>query len=85
MKVVSEYVVPLHHAVDAGPSAEKTFEQAYLPESLERALKCEAAIDSRIDKLLGRLVQLKEYKRMCGAHMLTTPMINSPPTVTELA
>jgi hypothetical protein len=86
MKVVSEYVIPLHHALDACPSAEKTFEQAYSPESLERILKCEAAIDSRIDKLLGRLVHLKEFKRICEAHMLPPPpMIKSPPTAAELA
>jgi hypothetical protein len=85
MKVVSEHMVPLLHTADAGPSAEKTFEQAYSPESLERILKCEAAIDSRIDKLLGRLVHLKEFKRIGEAHMLPPPMIESPPTATEPA
>src|SRR5262245_22727760 len=85
MKAVSEHVIPLLQAVDGGPSAEKTFEQAYLPESFERVLKCEASIDSRIDKLLGRLVSLKEYKRVYGAQMLLLPKIKSPPTVTELA
>ena len=48
-------------------------------------MKCEAAIDSRIDKLLGRLVSLKEYKRVYGAHTLLLPKIKSPPTATELA
>jgi len=56
-----------------------------LPESFERILKSEAAIDSRIDKLLGRLVSLKEYKRVYGAHTLLLPKIKSPPTATELA
>jgi hypothetical protein len=85
MKVVSEHVIPLLQAIDSDPSAEKTFEQAYLPESFERVLKCEAAIDSRIDKLLGRLVSLKEYKRAYGAHTLLLPKIESPPSVAELA
>jgi histone H3/H4 len=85
MKVVSEHVVPLIRAVDAGPSAEKTFEQAYMPEYLERVIKYEAALDARIDKLLGRLVNLKEYKRVYAAHMLPSPLIKSPSTVTELA
>src|SRR5262252_793285 len=85
MKVVSEHVIPLLQVIDGSPSAEKTFEQAYLPESFERILKCEAAIDSRIDKLLGRLVSLKEYKRVYGAHTLLLPKIKSPPTATELA
>jgi hypothetical protein len=84
-KVIAEHLVPLLQAVDAGPSAEKTFEQAYLPEYLETLLKHEAALDSRIDKLLGRLVNLKEYKRVYGAHMLPPPTIKSPPTATELA
>jgi hypothetical protein len=85
MKAVSEHVIPLLQAIDGGPSAEKTFEQACLPESFERVLKCGAAIDSRIDKLLGRLVSLKEYKRVYGAQTLLLPKIKSPPTVTELA
>ena len=85
INVLAEHAVPLLHAVDAGPSAEKTFEQAYLPENLASILKCEAAIDSRIDKLLGRLVSLKEYKRMRGAQMLLPPKIKSPPTATDLA
>jgi hypothetical protein len=85
IKLISEHLTPLLEDIDAGPSAENTFEQAYSPESLERALKCEAAIDSQIGKLLGRLVNLKEYKRVYGAHMLEPPMIKSPPTVTELA
>ncbi|MBV8242228.1 MAG: hypothetical protein JOZ35_06485 [Hyphomicrobiales bacterium] len=84
-KLISEHLTPLLEDIDAGSSAEKTFEQAYLPESLERVLKCEAAIDSQIGKLLARLVNLKEYKRVYGAHMLEPPMIKSPPTVTELA
>ena len=84
-KLISEHLTPLLEDIDAGPNAENTFEQACWPESLERALKCEAAIDSQIGKLLGRLVNLKEYKRVYGAHMLEPPMIKSPPTVTELA
>lgn len=85
IKVIAEHAVPLLQAVDAAPSAEKTFEQAYSPEYLERLLKCEAAIDSRIDKLLGRLVSLKEYKRMYGAQTLLLPKIKGPPIATDLA
>jgi hypothetical protein len=83
--VIAEHVLPLLHTVDAGPSAEKSFEQAYSPEYLERVLKYEAALDSRIDKLLGRLVNLKEYKQVYGARMLPSPMIKSASTVPELA
>jgi hypothetical protein len=83
-KAMSEHLIPMLQAIDAGPSAEKTFEQACSPESLERLLKCEAAIDSRIDKLLARLVHLKEYKPLYGAHAPVLPKIESPGTAAEL-
>lgn len=83
-KLIAEHVVPLLHAVDAGPSAEKTFEQQYQPEYLERALRFETALDARIDKLLGRLVNLKEYKRVSGTNKLP-PIAMSPPLVADLA
>jgi hypothetical protein len=82
--VIAEHVLPLLHTVDAGPSTEKSFEQAYSPEYLEKVLKYEAALDSRIDKLLGRLVSLKEYKQVYGARMFPSPMIKSASTVPEL-
>src|SRR6266478_4077952 len=84
MKVVAEHL-PLLHAVDAGPSAQKSFEQAYLPEYNDGILKYEAALDSRIDKLLGRLVNLKEYKRVYGANKLPPSMPASPPLLPDLA
>jgi hypothetical protein len=82
MRVVAEHL-PLLHAVDAGPNARKSFEQAYLPDYNDAILKYEAALDSRIDKLLGRLVNLKEYKRVYGANKL--PMSASPPLLPDLA
>jgi hypothetical protein len=85
MKVVSEHLIPVLHAVNAGPSAQKSFEQAYLPEYNDGILKYEAAIDSRIDKLLGRLVNLKEYKRVYGANKLPPSMPASPPLLPDLA
>jgi hypothetical protein len=83
-KAMSEHLIPMIQAIDAGPSAERTFDQAYSPESLERVVKCEAAIDSRIDKLLARLVSLKEYKRMYGTNALLPPTIESPATAAEV-
>jgi len=80
-KAMSEHLIPMLQAIDAGPSAEKSLDEACSPESLERVLKCEAAIDSRIDKLIGRLIVLKEYKRQYGA---MPPKIESPPTAAEL-
>jgi hypothetical protein len=39
-------------------------EQAYHPDYLEKLVRLEASIDARIDKLLQRLMSLKEYKRI---------------------
>jgi hypothetical protein len=39
-------------------------DQAYHPEYLEKLIRLEASVDTRIDKLLQRLVSLKEYKRL---------------------
>jgi hypothetical protein len=44
----------------------------YAPESVEKILRIEAAIDARISKVLARLVGLKEFKR--------TPAGGAPPT-----
>jgi hypothetical protein len=81
MKVVSEHLIPVLHTVNAGPSAQKSFEQAYLPEYNDAILKYEAAIDSRIDKLL---VNLKEYKRVYGANKLLPSMPASPSLLPDL-
>jgi hypothetical protein len=48
--------------------AEMTLCRAYSPEYLEPVFRVEALIDARIDKLLGRLVSRKEYKRIQAAH-----------------
>ena len=49
--------------LDSLPSTEMTLDSAYSPEYLEPIIRVEALIDARIDKLLGRLASLKEYKR----------------------
>jgi hypothetical protein len=82
---IMKVVFPVLHTVNAGPSAQKSFEQAYLPEYNDAILKYEAAIDARIDKLLGRLVNLKEYKRVYGANKLPPSMPASPPLLPDLA
>ena len=46
-----------------GPNAEKAFDNVYSPESMEKIVRLEAAIDARIAKVMGRLVALKEFKR----------------------
>ena len=48
-------------------------EQAYHPEYLEKVMKLEASIDTRIDKLLTRLVNLQEYRRQNEPKKITGP------------
>jgi hypothetical protein len=49
------------------PSAKQTFEKAHATENIEKIVRLEAALDSRIAKVLARLVGLKEFKRMPAA------------------
>jgi len=41
--------------------------QAYRPDIMEKELKLHAEIDRRIEKVMRRLVQAKEYKKLYGA------------------
>ncbi len=41
-----------------------TVEKAYHPDYLEKIIRLDASIDTRIDKTLSRLVSIKEYKRL---------------------
>ena len=57
-------------------------EQAYHPDYLEKLVRLEASIDARIDKILQRLMSLKEYKRiakeMRSAKKISSPAIAPP-------
>jgi len=48
-------------------------EQAYHPDYLEKLVRLEASIDTRIDKLLQRLTSIKEYKRLARESTKTIP------------
>jgi hypothetical protein len=63
MKLVTERFMPLVKAMDQRPDAEQALDRAYVPESLEKVMRLEAALDARIGKVLARLVGLKEFKR----------------------
>lgn len=68
---ISDYVFPPVQALVQGQHAEQAFDKAYAPESMEKIVRLEAALDARINKVLARLVGLKEFKRTpAGA---TTP------------
>jgi hypothetical protein len=62
-KLVTERFMPLVKAMDQRPDAEQALDRAYAPESLEKVMRLEAALDARIGKVLARLVGLKEFKR----------------------
>ena len=56
-----ELVVPILHAAEKQKLDQ--IERAYDPDIMERELKIQAEIDRRIDKVLKRLVMIKEYKK----------------------
>jgi hypothetical protein len=66
--VVKDFTLPLIEAYKDRPNAEDSLRQTYSPEHLEPIIRLEALIDGRIDKALGRLVNLKEYKRLAATY-----------------
>lgn len=63
LHVIAQHAAPLVQTLMQGPNAEQAFDKAYAPESMEKLVRLEAALDARIAKLLARLVGLKEFKR----------------------
>jgi len=54
--------VTLSDVYDENPAT--LIEQAYHPDYLAKLVRLEASIDARIDKILQRLIAMKEYKRI---------------------
>ena len=65
----------VHGAAPTNNASKTAIEEAYHPDYLEKIVRLEASIDTRIDKTLQRLVSIKEYKRLIKP---TTPTIASP-------
>ena len=63
LRLLADHAAPFLLLVTQAPNAEKAFDNAYAPESMEKMVRLEAALDARIAKILARLVGLKEYKR----------------------
>ena len=57
------------------------FDKAYQPEVIEQQVKVMAAIDARIDKVLRRLMALKEYKRIAASQATPLQLTASPSVV----
>lgn len=60
--VSKQIVVPILHIAEK--QKRDHFERAYNPDIMERVLKLQSEIDRRIEKVLKRLVMIKEYKRL---------------------
>jgi hypothetical protein len=73
--VVKDFTLPLIEAYKDRPNAEDSLRRTYSPEHLEPVIRLEAMIDARIDKALGRLVNLKEYKRLAATY--SPPLISA--------
>ncbi len=63
IQIMKEHAAPLIQALMQVPNAEQTFDTAYLAKRLEDLMRLETMIDARINKVLARLVGLKEFKR----------------------
>jgi hypothetical protein len=61
--IASEKLMAFVKSMDQRPDAVQALDRAYVPESLEKVMRLEAALDARISKVLARLVGLKEFKR----------------------
>src|SRR6516165_1206306 len=66
--VMNDFTIPLIEAYKDRPNAEDSLRRMYSPEYLEPIIRLEAMIDARIDKALGRLANLKEYKRLAATY-----------------
>jgi hypothetical protein len=77
--VSKELVVPILHAAEERKL--DRLERACDSDIVERELKIQADIDRRIDKVLKRLVMIKEYKRFYVVESidLKVPAIEAPP------
>lgn len=60
--VGSGFVVPVMHAIERGGLTQGA-DRAYRPDIMEKELKLHAEISRQIDKVIKRLVILREYKR----------------------
>jgi len=84
MGQIHSFIQPLQ--VQHPPNRTEIFDQAYLPEVLEKIVSLEAALDARIDKAIARLVNLKEYKKLTGANkapLLVSQGLNLVPEVAQ--
>ena len=69
LTIISEtLVIPILHIAEK--QKDDQIKRAYNPDIMERELKIQAEIDRRIDKVLKRLMMIKEYKKFHMAKSL---------------
>jgi hypothetical protein len=69
--------VTLSDVYDENPAT--LIEQAYHPDYLAKLVRLEASIDARIDKILQRLIAMKEYKRIVKETRFVKSSAITPP------
>jgi hypothetical protein len=67
LNLVGQSLVPLLRAIEEHNFDQRAAAHAYRPDIMEKELKLHAEIDRRIEKVMRRLVQAKEYKKLYGA------------------
>jgi len=76
MNYTEEKLRPMMKALKKHENAGNTLQQIYSPEYMEPIIRIEAMLDARLDKLLSRLANLKEFKRLeasRGISLLSSP------------
>jgi len=69
LTIISEtLVIPILHIAEK--QKDDQIKRAYNPDIMERELKIQAELDRRIDKVLKRLIMIKEYKKFHMAKSL---------------
>jgi hypothetical protein len=64
ISLMNDQILPLIRELELGPNAENTLNGVYSRSYLEPIVRVEAQIDGRIDKALGRIANLKAYKKL---------------------
>ncbi len=70
----------IHSLIELMTKLSALYEKAYQPDEIERQVRLLAAVDARIEKVLRRLMTIKEYKRIAAAQ--SSPRLIESPSVT---
>ncbi len=74
---------PAESRIETSPESKEVSRKSPMIDHLAKIYRLEASIDARIDKNLGRLVSLKEYKRLESSKRIEPKTIKELITVSE--